>query len=676
MIGRNNERLGKVSTRSTFWKLLNILWPQDDDDARKSDPIAQRAELGMGSVRPVHAFSECVGPNGTARAIPVPAIVELLNPKLLELQHELGFDDERFSRVVMPMIRRYVGWTHLLPASANHHHSRLGGLASHGIEVATLAARATHNSVMDFDPKFMRDLELRSKRRSLWPLAAATAAMHHDIGKPLIDLLVTSTETGSLWNPFVEPIDAWVGREHVEYYAIRWRPGPRLNRHEAFGVLLMGQIAGHEVFGELSGFGRDVMEAVVIAVIGSENDSFGLSQMVAAADAESSKTDRSRLSEFWSEGSLMSDPIVNRLLESANALLKRRSWVANGPGHPILLSEQGAYLIWPKAFNSMMKELQQQQRAVGVPNDPVEVAQMFVRAGVAKPRILANGQPSALWALAMPEQAESGAHAGGGSPFDAFVDAMRQTSQALLIPDPSPMLSGVAVATPMAVRLAPEPGAAVIADSHPVMAAETAGTGVEAFACDANETHGAGVIQPAAPELQRESAIEAESTKNLARSGSSTGNQSLEDAPLDEPGVAMPDPDDKTSASDDVVSGAENVLKSVGMLGAALIDLARKIAADQSFQANEYVCERRNGPLLVRWPNAIKCVSSDVRDIADEIGNHPEYLSNSLDGRELPSGGLTYSYAVRGKAWNVIALNSELSTAFSTIARSGRPSSP
>ena len=645
-----------------FRKLLNVLWPDDEADAtRASDPIAQRAEIGMGPKRPLHAFSDCAGPNGTAQAIPVDAIIDILKPKIRELQHELGFDDERFGRVVMPMVRRYIGWTHLLPASANHHHARLGGLASHGIEVATLASRAAHNAVMDFDPKFMRDLELRSKRRNLWPLAAATAAMHHDIGKPLIDLLVTGSESGTLWNPFIEPIDAWIERERIAYYAIRWRPGPRLNRHEAFGVLLMGHIAGQEVFGELSGFGRDIMEAVVTAVIGNEHDAYGLAQMVAAADAESSKADRSRLSEFWSEGAMMADPIVNRLLEAANALLKRRSWVVNGPGHPILLSESGAYLVWPKAFNSMMKELQQQQRAVGIPNDPTEVAGMFVRAGVAKPRTLASGLSSTLWALLLPEQRDDQTPERGD--FDAFLDAMKQATQALFIPDPSPILNGVAVATPMSVRLAPEPGATVAdATADPqlsLMPAGTADAPAAAPAAPAPETHDpAPVRAEQAPDQVPEAAPP---PADLA-----TRPDALEDAPLDDPSDKAPDP----------LRGADVVLREAGLLGAALLALAQRIAGDPSFQPGEYVCERRNGPVLVRWPNAIKCVANDVRDIADEISSHPEYLSGSLDGRELPAGGLTFSYTVRGKAWNVIALNSALGGAFSAIARSGRGSSP
>lgn len=653
-----------MSSSGVLRNLLNILWPSDDEEARKADPIAQRAEIGMGAVRPVHAFSECAGPNGTARAIPVAAIVDLLKPKLLELQHELGFDEERFGRVVMPMIRRYVGWTHLLPASANHHHSRLGGLASHGIEVATLASRSAHNAVMDFDPRFMRDLELRSKRRGLWPLAAATAAMHHDIGKSLIDLLVTSTESGSLWNPFVEPIDTWMERERVAYYAIRWRPGPRLNRHEAFGVLLMGQIAGREVFGELSGFGRDIMEAVVTAVIGHENDAYGLAQMVSAADAESSKADRSRLSEFWSEGAMMSDPVVNRLLESANTLLKRRSWVANGPAHPILLSEHGAYLIWPQAFNSMMKELQQQQRSVGIPNDPVEVAGMFVRAGVAKPRILASGQPSPLWTLLLPERSDDAAPAARGD-FDAFIDAMKQTTQALFIPDPSPLLNGVAVATPMSVRLAPEPTGAVAAGSTgptPTVDADDATTDPVPAPAD---TPSAVLPEPARPVPPGEAPLPVQAESSPA--GSPV--DALEDAPLDDPSEAVASAVDRGA---DPLHAAEDTLKRAGLLGTALADLAHKIAGDPAFAASDYVCERRNGPVLVRWPNAIKCVTNDVRDIADEIGQHPEYLAGSLDGRELPPGGLTFSYSVRGKAWNVIALNSELSSAFSMIARSGR----
>lgn len=625
--------------------------------------MGERAERAGTPARTIHSFVDFGGPDQTVHAVQVEEYLPLLKDALGALRHEIAFDAAKFESLVMPMIKRYLAWVHLLPASASHHHARLGGLAVHGLDVAALAARNAHNAVLDFDPAYTRDLELRANRRSLWPLAAATAGLHHDLGKVLIDQIITCADTGEVWNPFVSDLCSWAGRNNVARYAVRWRTGDRLHRHESFGLLLMGAIAGPDVLGTLAGLGRDVMEAVVTSVSGERDDASGMRQMVHKADAASSKLDRDAGSAYWSEGSASVDPIIGRLMEAAAGLVSKRAWKINTPGHPIWVTPDGAYLMWPQAFNSMRQELLNQQNAVGIPNDPTEVAEIFLRAKVAAPREFSNGQRVALWALHLPEGDKT---AEPSSAFDAMMAKLGNVKSALYIPIPDALIGSAVVSEHADIRVARDPTLPEVAEP------------------EATEQQ----AQEVSPPVSADESTVASATEDIPADNAATATTS-ESRPKDDekaaaPGDASPvgrpqAAERKDTASPgDALAGAISVLREAGALGAVLEKLANRIALEPDSFPSRDRFSRKNDVLLMRWPEAVKDDVKNIRDLAEAIERMPSWLADRVAGQpvDVASNGITMSQRVRGSTWNVVPLNPSLTSAFTVLAqRNQKPTS-
>ena len=669
-----------------------------------ADVLAHRAELGLAPSRIVDSFSAFARPDQTVQAVPIDDYLHLLKEPIDVLRHEIGSDTPTFDRLVMPMLQRYLAWVHLLPASANHHHARLGGLAIHGLDVAALSARSVHNAVLDFEPAYTRDLELKQKRSVLWPLAAAVAGLHHDLGKVLIDQLVTCASTGVVWNPFVCDLLTWAKSQDVECYAMRFRPGDRLHRHESFGLLLLGQIAGPEVLGALSGLGRDMLEAITMAVSGEREDAAGLRTMVHKADAASSRMDRDAGQAYWSEGSSNVDPIVGRLLDAAQTLIRKRIWKINTPGHPLWVTGDGAYLVWPQAFNSMRQELVAQQKAVGVPADPVEVAEVFIRARIAMGRELSNGQRVPLWSLHLPGAEPLSAPA--ESPYAELMARMAGVQNALFLPDPTPLVQGVAIAESNEVRVARDPtipqvvetpatpeGSATVempADipppdaGLPTIPIVTADGAMVAPApapeqhVSAGEDRASGkdaVSTVAPPELSASTAPEAEARAPLPVAAVVPSDVAIAGVPA--PSEALPEVED-----DDTVHRAEvaarETLHTYGQIGRVLEHIADKIALEPgSYPARERVT-MKGDTLVLRWPDAMKGETRDVRALAEELAANPGWIAARFNGQpvNVAANGITVSARIRGGAWNAVPLCDAISLAFQQLARRNTPPPP
>lgn len=660
--------------------MFSFLKSKKAPELEHSKVLAERAERGGTPKRIVDNFAQFAAPNQTVEMVALDEYVHLLKKSIEMLRHEIGMDHQHFEDLVMPMLRRFLSWVHLLPASANNHHARLGGLAIHALDVAALAARNAHNAVLDYDPVFTRDLELKAHRVRLWPLAAATAGLHHDLGKVLIDQVVTSAETGEVWNPFVCDLLTWGQERSVQRYAISWRGGDRLHRHESFALLLMGHIAGREVMGMLSSLGRDIMEGVLMSVSGEQDDPQGLKQMVHLADATSSRLDRDASTAFWSEGSSTKDPIVSRILDKAADLVRRRVWKVNTTGYPIWVNQNGAFLIWPMAFTQARDDLQAQHNATGIPIDHKEVAEIFLRAGIAKPRELSNGQKKQLWTLEFPPV--EGTKSDEKAPFLRMMEAVNNTLDALYLPDPGPLVQGIVVSDAEKFWVARDP--TLPAAAHPAVTVT-------------EPSRSAQPDEPSAPSLSEmdkppdsyEGKVDAEPASSpdvadvSAAAGAVAPQAELAARPngrepgreSDPPAQQGPNSTEQTAAAGDGQSAYQQAIQTLqasGLLGQVLLTIADKIALEpETYPNSRDRLIKLSGALLLRWPEAVKTEVKDLRELSEDIQRHPEYLVRKFKGQtvDVASGGITISTAVRGGMWNVLPLNETLSKAFETLAR-------
>lgn len=647
-----------------------------------AEAVAERAERAKAPDRLVHAFSDFEGQDTTVRAAPLAEFEHLLSTHISDLRHELGFDAADFEAIVMPMVRRYLSWVHLLPASASHHHSRLGGLAIHGLHVATLAARAAHNSVFDFTTALVNDTELRAHRRPRWQLGAATAGLHHDVGKILIDQVVTDADTGAVWNPFVQDLLSWLKDNQVERYAMRFRPGDRLHRHESFSLLLMGRIAGPEVLGALSEFGRDILEAVTMSISGERDDPFGLRKLVHGADVDSSRHDREAANTYWSESGAASDPMITRLLDAATCLIQTRNWRVNRPGSPVWANQDGVYLLWPQAFNGMRQELLAKQNATGIPNDPTEVAEIFIRSRVARPRVLSNGQRMNLWSIILPEDGSS-----TDNQNKAFIQMMTRlggVSSALYIPEISSVMGSTPVVDMAEIQVAKDPTLPDV--QHPeTFIADRAGTPpAGSLALGERETEGAEDTGAEQTSTEPTASPSARAPSPAADADSPTRQTPEETAaPAEEPPqassshTAVPKSDSPPPA--DLTEPSRRLLEQTGLLGKTLLQVAEAIAKRApTYKPRDMIRYVDQQTVLMRWPQAIRdFVGPNLADLAKQIEGDLSLLAHTVKGqaRDYSQYGIAISLRLNGSPWNVLALNAQLSEAFMVIAQSKDTSS-
>lgn len=676
--------------------------PMDAKPLTPLERVSERAERARAPDRVVNTFADFGGPDMTIRASSPDDFQHLLEPQIKDLRHELGFDEEDFQRIVAPMLRRYVRWVHLLPASASHHHSRLGGLAVHGLHVATLAARAAHNSVFDFTPAYVNDTELRSHRRPRWQLGAATAGLLHDLGKILIDQIVTDASTGAVWNPFTEDLVSWAEERNVEWYALRFRPGDRLHRHESFSLFLTGQIAGPEVMGALSEFGRDILEAVTMSISGERDDAFGLRKLVHVADMDSSRQDREALATYWSEHTAIADPVLSRLIDAAASLVNSRRWRVNKQGNPLWVSEEGAYLIWPMAFNAMRQELVAKQSATGVPADPMEVAEMMVRAKLARPRVLSDGTKLNTWSIVLPE---SESPEGAGAALAGLLAKIGNAHSAIFIPEVSLLVSSTTVAEPVEIKIARDPTLPQVAVSPhapaPAPGASTSDIAPEtaqpsaqpqnASPAEAPSTDGPphqdSAAQPhtepepdAEPEQHSagdqgapggEAAVSPGSPAPAAATHALDGGGEVPPASASEGGVAPAEP-----GVDHEMAEAERVLAAAGPLGAALSKLAELLVTDPDrYKPKEKIRMVDGRTVVLRWPQAVRDVAGpELPALAKYLAENTNLLATSMKGQtfDYAQFGIAVALRISGTPWNVVGLNEALSDAFQVVSKRKR----
>ncbi|AKJ36863.1 conjugal transfer protein TraI [Aeromonas hydrophila NJ-35] len=314
-----------------------------------------------------------------AKGLPVAPIDKILatQAELIEkVRNSLGFTVEDFNRLVLPVIRRYAAFVHLLPASEAHHHRGAGGLFRHGLEVAFWAAQASESVIFSIEgtPKERRDNEPR------WRLASCFSGLLHDVGKPLADVSITDKNGAVTWNPYFESLHDWAERHHVDRYFIRWRE-KRHKRHEQFSLLAVDRIIPVETREYLSESGPLIIEAMLEAISGTSVNQ-PVTRLMLRADQESVardlKQNRLNVDEF-SYGV----PVERYVFDAIRRLVKTGKWKVNEPGAKVWHLQQGVFIAWRNLGD--LYDLISHDKIPGIPRDPDTLADILIERGFAVP---------------------------------------------------------------------------------------------------------------------------------------------------------------------------------------------------------------------------------------------------------------------------------------------------
>lgn len=197
-----------------------------------------------------------------------------LRQKYLNLiWQQVSMTQDMYNELYKKPIERYAEMVQLLPASESHHHSHLGGMLDHGLEVLSFAAKLRQSYVLPQNAA----PEEQSRQRDAWTAAVIYAALVHDIGKVIVDIEI-QLKDGTRWFP-------WLGAP-TKPYKFKYVKGRDYELHPVMGSYLAGYLIPKEAFEWLAGY-PEAFSSLMYAMADHKDKSGLLSEIVQKADQNS-----------------------------------------------------------------------------------------------------------------------------------------------------------------------------------------------------------------------------------------------------------------------------------------------------------------------------------------------------------------------------------------------------
>jgi conjugal transfer pilus assembly protein TraI len=299
--------------------------------------------------------------------------------KLIETQREL-IDQIReaglaspdiFDEFYLESLRRFASYAHLLPASQTHHHRGAGGLLRHAAEVALWSLQSGDRVLLPGEqaPRRRRELEPR------WHLAVFLAALCHDVGKPVTDLVVTSRDGAKVWNPFVEDLYSWASRYGVDRYFLHWRE-KRAQKHTALSALIAERIISPKGLAWIAEGDTELVLWMMETINGHPSAENLIHDLVIRSDQVSVERDLRSLGVAFT-GYEIGLPVERFLVDIMRRLVRDGSWRFNEPGSRLWHIDGYLYLIWPAAGEEVAAIINQ-EKIPGLPRTPNSIMDMLV----------------------------------------------------------------------------------------------------------------------------------------------------------------------------------------------------------------------------------------------------------------------------------------------------------
>lgn len=208
---------------------------------------------------------------------PLPA-AELLKSELRQkylnvLWQQVSMTHDMFSSLYQKPIEHYAEMVQLLPASEAHHHSHLGGMLDHGLEVLSFAAKLRQSYVLPPNAA----PEEQSRQRDAWTAAIIYQALVHDIGKIIVDIEI-QLKNGARWF-------AWHGIP-PQPYKFKYIKGRDYELHPVLGSYLANYLIPQEAFDWLAQY-PEAFSSLMYAMAGHSDKAGLLSEIVQKADQNS-----------------------------------------------------------------------------------------------------------------------------------------------------------------------------------------------------------------------------------------------------------------------------------------------------------------------------------------------------------------------------------------------------
>ena len=292
--------------------------------------------------------------------LPVDSPSQLLSPfheLLRSIRSTVGLPVHHWQEVYLPILHNYASLCQRLPASEAHHHAELGGLLRHGVETILEALTLRRNQLLPTGAP----AEQIASQQDLWTYATVTAALLHDVGKPITDLVVTYISPADAQPQVWQPLTAMlpIGAQ----YRFCFNPQREYHRHALMPPLLVHRILPQVGLNWLAS--EPVVFDAWLATISGTEDAGPLATIAHAADSTSVARDLSGGVRTRSPAA-RAKPLAERLLTGLRHMVRAGTITLNRPGAPGFVSEGSLWLVSKRVLDDLREHLTKEGQT-GIP---------------------------------------------------------------------------------------------------------------------------------------------------------------------------------------------------------------------------------------------------------------------------------------------------------------------
>lgn len=297
-------------------------------------------------------------------------------PLLSRLKLCFGADKSAFERELMPLVRGYASFVHLLPATANNYFHTPGGLLQLGLETGFFSLQGTDAHILSGRATISERRELEPR----WRIATFIGGLCCELHRALTHLIVTTAD-GDEWPAFLGGLTPWLAQRGASRYFVRWRPQARETR--GLGLFALPHVVPVDVM-QMLGSSNAIVVAQLMASIGGVpqyREHNVLDELVRRSMAL--VIDRNLMASADRYGQPQYGSHLERYLVDALRRLAagHSAWTPNRDKSRAWLGPEGLFLVWPGAAEDVLALLEGDQLA-GIPKSPHTLLDLLVEAGV------------------------------------------------------------------------------------------------------------------------------------------------------------------------------------------------------------------------------------------------------------------------------------------------------
>ena len=313
-------------------------------------------------------------------ATPVAEVLETHRDLTDRIKMCWGVDWSTFERDMLCLIRRYAEFVHLLPATPDNYFNSPGGLLRMGLEVALFSLQGTDGHIFSG----RSTITMRRHLEPRWRHATFIAGLCCELHRTLSRVIVTN-DKGDEWQPYLMPLCAWLARNDIPRFFVKWLPSAPESR--ALGVFALPHVIPADVLQHLANGNSVVVPHMLASLSGMPlyPDHNILDDLVRRSVAL--VIDRNLRASADRYGKPQLGSHLERYLVDALRRLVRTNpaWKPNVDKSRVWLGADGLFLVWPNAANEM-RALPESDHVPGIPSAPETILEILIVAGVFEPQ--------------------------------------------------------------------------------------------------------------------------------------------------------------------------------------------------------------------------------------------------------------------------------------------------